>query len=433
MDDTKPIAPAHDVPPRPASRGGAVAGWLVLLLILGALLAVAWWAMTPREAADTRTGRFAAAGPMPVAVALAQTGDLPISLNALGSVTPVAAVTVKTQISGRLTRVAFEEGQVVKEGDVLAEIDPRPYQAALANAEGQLMRDQALLRNAEIDLERYRVLVRQDSLARQQRDNQEYLVRQYQGVVKSDQAMVETARLNLAYCTIVAPIAGRVGLRLVDQGNYVTSGDATGIVVITRMKPIAVVFSVPEDNVPAITRRLRAGATLPVTAYDRARSAVLGRGSVTTIDNQIDSATGTVRLKAQFDNDDEILFPNQFVNIELALDVLRGAVIVPTAAVQRGGQGSFVYVVKPDSTVAVAPVKLGPQDGERVVLSSGLEAGARVVVDGADRLRDGARVAIPADAGAEAAPAGPARPPGARGADAPPTEGRPQGRRKGAP
>jgi membrane fusion protein, multidrug efflux system len=387
--------------------------WLLWLTILGVLV-VSGLKLLPKAnvGEPARAGRFAGIGPMAVSTAVLQKGDLAVRLNALGTVTPMASVTVKTQIAGRLVKVAFQEGQMIKEGDFLAEIDTRPYQAALDQAEGQLARDQALLRNAETDLARYRTLVQQDSIARQQRDNQEYLVRQYQGTVKSDQAMVDNARLNLAYCRIVAPISGRVGLRLVDQGNYVQLSDTSAITTITQTKPITVLFSVPEDNVPAVAKRLREGATLAVTAYDRARSQVLAKGSVLTMDNQIDSATGTVKIKAVFENADEALFPNQFVNVELLVDTARDVVLLPTTAVQRGAPGMFVYVVNTaDSTVSVKPVKLGRTDGDRVAVESGVEAGNVVVIDGADRLRDGGRVMLPG----EGRPAGGGRQGGGRG------------------
>jgi membrane fusion protein, multidrug efflux system len=404
-----------ETPPPPKRSLWRWAMWLTILGVLG----VSGWKLLPKSnvAEQQRGGRFAG-GPMPVATAVLQKGDLPVRLNALGTVTPMATVTVKTQIAGRLVKVTFQEGQMVKEGDLLAEIDARPYQAALEQMEGQLARDQALLRNAETDLARYRTLVQQDSIARQQRDNQEYLVRQYQGTVKADQAMVDNARLNVNYCRIVAPITGRVGLRLVDQGNYVQVNDTNAITTITQTKPITVLFSVPEDNVPTVAKRLRDGATLPVTAYDRARSQVLAKGRVLTMDNQIDPATGTVKIKAVFENTDEMLFPNQFVNVELLVDTLANVVLLPTAAVQRGAPGNFVYVVNPDSTVAVKPVKLGRVDGDRVAVETGVEAGNTVVVDGADRLRDGGRVILP----------GAGRPGGgAGGGEGRPGGGRPKG------
>lgn len=402
VDETRPLRaePTRAVPPvrrRPLARGIA---WVVgLLLVVGAVI---WW-VEGRPVQPTRQGRFAAAGPMPVVVATAEKGNINITLNALGTVTPLATVTVRTQINGRLMRIAFQEGQRVNQGDLLAEIDMRPYELALEQAQGQLQRDQALLRNAEVDVARYRKLVAEDSVARQTLDTQEALVRQYQATVKSDQSQVDNAKLNLVYCRIVAPITGRVGLRLVDQGNYVQVSDSSGIVVINQVQPITVVFTLPEDNVPTIVRRLRAGATLPVTAFDRSQTVALATGKLMTMDNQIDTTTGTVKLKAQFPNDDESLFPNQFVNVQLLVDVLDDATLIPTAGVQRGAPGTFVYVIGADDTVAVRPVKLGATDGGKVAVRSGLTPGERVVVDGADKLREGAKVSLRDESGAPAA------------------------------
>jgi len=365
-----------------------------LLVVLAVVAAIAWVAR-PRDAAPPRAGRFALGGPMVVVPEAARKGDIPIILNALGTVTPLATVTVKTQISGQLTEIGFKEGQTVQQGDFLAQIDPRPYQLALNQAEGQLLKDQALLRNAQVDLARYRTLVAQDSLARQQLDTQASLVAQYQGVVRTDQAQVDNAKLNLQYCRITAPVTGRVGLRLVDRGNYVQVGEATGLVVITQMQPITVVFPLPEDNLPAIVKRMRAGAELAVTAYDRTQTTKLATGTLTTIDNQIDATTGTFKLKAQFANDDEGLFPNQFVNVQLLVDTLHDVTTIPTSAVQRGAPGTFVYLVKPDDSVTVRPVKLGPAAGERIAVESGLAPGDKVVVDGADKLKEGAKIALP--------------------------------------
>jgi multidrug efflux system membrane fusion protein len=377
--------------------------WLLILLALFVLggAGAAWWFLASppqQEQASGRGGkggRGSLGGPMPVVAAKIEAGDLDVVLNALGTVTPLNVVTVRTQIAGQLTQVAFREGQTVKKGDFLAEVDPRPYQHALDQAQGQLQRDQALLKNAQIDVVRYRTLLEQDSIAQQQLATQDSLVHQYEGTVKTDQALVESAKLNLAYCHITAPIGGRVGLRQVDQGNYVQTSDANGIVVITQLKPITVLFTLPEDNLPVILKRMNAGAVLPVTAFDRTQSTRLATGTLLTLDNQIDTSTGTVKMKAQFDNDDEILFPNQFVNVQLLVDTVHGAVIAPTAAVRHGVPGDFVYTIKPDETVAVTPVKLGPANGERIVITSGLNPGDLVVVDGADKLRDGAKVALP--------------------------------------
>jgi multidrug efflux system membrane fusion protein len=390
--------------PKPVRRSRwRLLPWLLVVLAVAAAIA---WVARPRDAAPPRAGRFALSGPMVVVPEAAKKGDIPIILNALGTVTPLATVTVKTQISGQIMEIGFQEGQTVQKGDFLAEIDPRPYQLALNQAEGQLLKDQALLKNAQIDLARYRTLVAQDSLAKQTLDTQASLVAQYQGVVRTDQALVDNAKLNLVYCRITAPVTGRVGLRLVDQGNYVQAGEATGLVVITQMQPITVVFPLPEDNLPAIVKRMRAGAQLEVVAYDRTQTNKLATGTLTTIDNQIDPSTGTFKLKAQFANDDEGLFPNQFVNVQLLVDTLHDVTTIPTSAVQRGAPGTFVYLVKPDDTVTVRAVKLGPSAGERIAVESGLVPGDKVVVDGADKLKEGAKIAA---AGA-AKPSGDAKP-----------------------
>lgn len=380
-------------PPRAhGSRLASLAwGGLVVLLMVG----VAWYVHS-RGTPERRTGR-ANATSVSVVTAAVQQGDLPVTLNGLGTVTPLATVTVKTQIAGRLVAIGFREGQLVKAGDFLAEVDPRPYQIALDQAQGQLTRDTALLHDARIDLARYRTLAAQDSIPQQQLDTQEYLVRQYEGTVKSDEAMRDNARLNLEYCHIVAPMAGRVGLRQVDQGNYVQTSDPNGVVVITQLQPISVIFTLPEDNVPAVLKRMSAGGALPVTAYDRAVTTKLATGTLTTIDNQIDTTTGTVRLRAQFDNRDNRLFPNQFVTALLLVDTLKGATLVPSAAVQRGAPGTFVYVVDGERVVHLRPVKLGPTDGERVAVVSGATPGEQVVVDGADKLKDGAKVTLAGD------------------------------------
>ena len=317
---------------------------------------------------------------------------MPVALSQLGTVIPLATVTVKTQINGYLAEVAFQEGQMVKRGDFLAQIDPRPYQVALHQAEAQLEKDQALLQNARIDLQRYNTLVAENSIARQTRDTQVSLLAQYAATVKSDQAQIDAQKLNLTYCHIASPVTGRLGLRQVDAGNYVQTSDPNGIVVVTQLQPISVIVTLPEDNLPEVFKRWLAGAALPVTAYDRSGSVELARGTLNTIDNQIDATTGTVKLRAMFNNDQLTLFPNQFVNVRLVVDTLHNVDILPSAAIQRGAPGTFVYVVKPDHSVAVQKVKLGPTDGQRVAILSGLGAVENVVVDGADRLREGAKV-----------------------------------------
>ncbi|HLN24066.1 MAG TPA: MdtA/MuxA family multidrug efflux RND transporter periplasmic adaptor subunit [Patescibacteria group bacterium] len=370
-----------------------VAVWLVIAVaVLGG---VGWTVFHPHVQPQGGKGRFGAGGPVPVVAATAQKGDIAITLNALGTVTPLATVTVKTQISGQLTQIAFHEGQTVHAGDFLAQIDPRPYELSLAQYQGQLLRDQALLREAQLDLERYRTLVAQDSIAKQQLTTQESLVQQYQGTIATDMAQINGAKLNLTYCHIVAPVEGRVGLRMVDQGNYVQTSDANGLVVITQLHPITVIFTLPEDNLPVILKRLHGGATLSVAAYDRSQGMLLATGTLKTLDNEIDTTTGTVKLRAEFDNEDESLFPNQFVNAQLLVDTLHDATIIPTAAIQRGAPGTFVYQVAADNTVTVRPVKLGPTSGEKVAILSGLDVGDMVVVDGADKLREGSQVTLP--------------------------------------
>ncbi len=335
---------------------------------------------------------------MPVLFEEVRAADFPIILTALGTVTPSATSVVKSQISGQLIDVNFVEGQAVKAGDILAKVDPRPYELTLKQSEGQLKRDLATLHNAERDFARYRALRAkvQDAVSAQQVDTQEALINQTKGTVEVDQAMVDTARLNLAYCNIVSLIDGRTGLRQVDQGNFVTPNDPNGIVVVTRMKPITVVFTLPEGRLQPVLERFRSGAKLSVMVFDNATSAKLAKGELKAIDNQIDASTGTVKLRAEFPNEDEKLFPSQFVNVELYVETLRGAVTAPLAAVQRGPQGPFVYVIKPDNTVTARPVKLGASAHDRVVVETGLKSGDRVVTEGADRLREGANVAAQA-------------------------------------
>ena len=373
---------------------------LALLVVLAALvLGLIVWAARP--GAGPKGGRYGNA-PMAVGTAPAQKGDLNVKLNALGTVTPLATVTVVTQIAGQLQQIYFQEGQTVKKGDPLVLIDPRPYENALEQAQGQLGHDKALLANAEKDLKRYDTLVAQDSIAKQTRDTQAALVEQYRSTLVTDQAAIDTAKLNIAYCHIASPVTGRVGLRQVDAGNYVTpSSTAGGLVVVTQLEPISVIFVLPEDNLPAIQKQLRANQTLAVTAYDKNLNK-LADGKLETIDNQIDTTTGTFKLRAIFDNPDELLFPNQFVNATLLVNTLHDQTIVPTTAIQRGAPGTFVYLVNPaDSTVSVRPVKLGPTEGDKVAVDSGLQPGDVVVTDGTDRLKDGAKVALP---GSEAQP-----------------------------
>ena len=379
---------------RPARRSRL--RWLFWVLLVLAIIGVGVWYYPKPENQPKTAGRNQFGGPTPVGVATVQKGDMPVTLTGLGTVTPLATVTVKTQINGYLVTVAFQEGQMVKKGDFLAQIDPRPYQVALEQAEGQLAKDQALLKNAQLDLQRYNTLVAQNSIATQTRDTQVSLVSQDQAAVKTDQAQVDAQKLNLVYAHIVSPVTGRVGLRQVDAGNYVQTSDPNGIVVVTQLQPISVIFTLPEDNLPAVMKQVHAGAALPVTAYDRTGTTELGKGRLETVDNQIDTTTGTVKLRATFDNEQEILFPNQFVNVQLLVNTMKGVDIVPTAAIQHGAPGAFVYVVKPDQTAAVQKVKLGPGDGQQIAVLDGLQPGEKVVVDGSDRLREGAKVTLAA-------------------------------------
>jgi len=334
----------------------------------------------------------------PVSASEVAVKDMPLWINAIGTATPRNLVTVKTRVDGELFRVYFTEGQMVKKGQLLAEIDPRPLQTTLTQANGQLARDSALLKNAQLDLQRYRDLWAKDSIAKQTLDTQEALVRQYEGTVENDRGVVQSAKLQLSYTRITAPVSGRIGLRLSDPGNQIKTTDTTGLATIAQIEPMTVVFSVPEVSLPEITRRMATGEALKVEAWDRDQKNRLATGKLLTVDNQIDTTTGTVKLKAVFDNADHSLFPSQFLNIRLLLGIQKGATVVPTAAILKGTQGSYVYTVDAEGTVKYVAVTPGAMDGDLTAVGGALQPGASVVIDGADKLRDGGKAeVIPAE------------------------------------
>jgi membrane fusion protein, multidrug efflux system len=352
-----------------------------------------------KSAAGKADKGAAAARAIPVTAATARSGDLGVYVNGLGTVTAINTVTVRSRVDGQLVKVAFREGQFVHQGNLLAEIDPRPFQVQLIQAEGQKAKDEAALRNARIDLERYKVLIQEDSIPRQQLDTQAATVNQFEAAVKTDEGQVESAKLNLVYSRITAPVAGRVGLRLVDAGNMVHATDPNGLVVITQLQPITVLFTIPADRLPSVMQQMRAGRQLVVEAFDRDLKSKLATGTVLAVDNQIDQTTGTVRLKGVFLNTSSELFPNQFVNARLLVDTLRATVLVPTAAIQRSPQSTFVYVVKQDSTVEMRNVDVQLTEGDDASIRRGLSAGENVVIDGVDKLQPGTKVAVsPANA-----------------------------------
>jgi len=338
--------------------------------------------------------RKAGPPPVPVVVATVSRQDVPVYLSALGVVTPAQTITVKTQIDGQLLRVLFSEGQLVKAGELLAEIDERPYEAQLIQFEGQLARDKALLTNAKLDLERYEKLYKEDSVSQQILDTQRSLVAQYVGTVKLDEGQIQAVRVNLIYCRIVSPIDGRVGLRLVDPGNFVKTTDTTGLFVLNGVRPITVIFTLPEDNIPQVLKRMKENNDLIVEAYDRAQVSLLATGSLLTIDNQIDPTTGTVKLRALFQNQDDQLFPNQFVNIKLLIDTQHQALVVPKVAVQQGKKGTFVYLLNKDQTVSVKPVSVKVTNGDFVAVTGEIEANQSVVIEGTDKLTEGTKVTM---------------------------------------
>ena len=399
MNDSSSQRPGAPPETRIESTVRTRALWIAATLLTIAILAAGAWFIFFHKSSDApsgpgRGGADPNARPLPVVAAPARQGSIDVYLSALGTVTPRNMVTVRSRVDGQLMQVAFREGQLVKTGELLAEIDPRPFEVQLTQAQGQLAKDQALLKNAQLDLERYRTLLSQDSISKQQVDTQESLVRQYEGTVKADQGQVDNAKLQLVYSRVTAPISGVVGLRQIDPGNIIHASDTSGLVVITQLQPITVIFPIPEDNLPQVVARLKSGTPVPVDAWDRAQKTKLATGKLLTFDNQIDTTTGTVKLRAEFANDDSALFPNQFVNVRMAAETRTGATLVPSAAVLRGAPGTFVYLVKDDHSVTVAPVKLGPVQGETTAIESGIAPGDLVVVDGTDKLREGAKVEL---------------------------------------
>ena len=390
---------------------GRVRWWFVSLVLLAAAAAGAWWWKQQAPAAASAgaaraPGRFSGAGAaQPVSVGVVQRQDLRVMVSAIGTMSARATAVVRAKASGELLSIKFKEGDEVKAGQLLAEIDPRSYQATLTQAQGNLQRDQAQLKNAQLDLQRYQDLLAKDSIAAQQVDTQKALVRQLEGTVAADQAQVDAAKLQLSYTRITAPISGRLGLRQADVGNVVGPSDAAGIVTITQVRPIDAVFSVPEGLLPQITPRLASKTPLPVELWDREMRQRLGSGVVSALDNAIDTATGSIRIKAAFPNENGALFPNQFVNVKLELDTLKDTLTVPATALQNG----HVYLVKDDGTVAWTVVRAGPQDGDRLSVKADLPVGAKVVTDGLDRLRDGAKVNVIAPVAPGAAPVAKAR------------------------
>jgi multidrug efflux system membrane fusion protein len=377
-----------------AGSSGAWSLWLILLVAVAAGAYLMFARMGKPRVPNAEASPVRARPGIPVAAAQATTGDLNRYLEALGTVTPFYTVTIKSRVDGQIMNVDFREGQIVHKGDLLIQIDPRPYQVQLEQAEGQLARDKANLANARITLDRDKTLLADQVIAPQDYDNQAALLGQYQGTITADQAAIDNAKLQLTYSRITAPITGRIGLRLVDPGNIVHATDTQGLAVITQVRPIAVLFSIPEDDLPRVRKDVHGGDQLTVDAFDRTLKTKLAAGTLLTYDNEIDTTTGTVRLKASFPNDDYSLFPNQFVNVKMLVDTDRNVVLIPTAAIQRSALGTFVYVVQPNNTVDLRKVTLGASEGDISSVTSGVQSGDRVVIEGADRLQQGSNVKV---------------------------------------
>jgi membrane fusion protein, multidrug efflux system len=398
----EPVNPQQQpprLPPEPEEKHRSL--WWLWLLILGVMGYGGYRGWQFVQSAKPAAGAAQAGrqGPRvtPVVAVPVLAGDMPIYLRGLGSVSPFNTVTVRSRVDGQIMKVAFTEGQLVHEGDLLLEIDPRPFQVQLEQAQGQLARDRAQLNDAKVNLDRYKALYEAKVIPKQQLDTQDASVKQFEGAIEGDQAGIDSAKLQLTYCRIIAPLTGRVGFRLADQGNIIHASDPNGLLVITQLQPISVLFTIPQDNLQPVLKKLRAGAKLPVVAFDRDNVTKLATGTLVTVDNQIDQTTGTSKLKAVFDNSDFALFPNQFVNVQLLLDTERNEIIAPSAAIQRGPQGTFVYLVKDvngQKKVSVVPVTIGNSEGSRIVVKEGLAPGDVVVVDGGDKLVDGTPVDV---------------------------------------
>jgi membrane fusion protein, multidrug efflux system len=428
MGETKSI----DLP-EPGAHGASAAApsksrWWFWVLVIAVVVLGGWYYRNSRNAspaADAAApgapskgkGGFSAGNPVvPVVVATAQHGDLPVYFNGLGTVTAFNTVTVRSRVDGQLASVAFKEGQFVHEGDLLAQIDPRPFQVQLEQAQGQLAKDQAQRKDAQVNFERYKLLFQEGVIPQQQLDTQGALVGQFDGAITSDQSQIDNAKLQLTYSRITAPISGRIGLRLVDAGNIVHATDTNGLLVITQLQPISVIFTLPQDELPQVNAKLHAGVQLIVDAYDRDDTAKIASGKLQTIDNQIDVTTGTYKLKSVFSNENNALFPNQFVNVHLLVDTKHNLTIVPAAAIQRGPQGTYVYAAGTDNTVKIRVVTIAQTTGDSVGLSGGLSSGDVVVIDGQDKLQDGSKINPSTSSGGKSTGRNPASPSPAQGA-----------------